>query len=95
MNVAKGAAGMIQNSKKLKFLDKLSNGFYQNVGTNQVGISYEPPKIKRPLSMAIKLLMTPEKYFRYIVKLKPVLFKKNNNVNICQISFRQQINLNL
>ena len=69
--------GLFQNTKKLKFLDTLSHGFYQNVGDNQVGISYEPPKFKSPISEVIKFLMTPEKYFKYLVKLKPMLFKKN------------------
>lgn len=69
--------GLFQNIKKLKFLDTLSHGFYQNVGDNQVGISYEPPKFKSPINEVIKFLMTPEKYFRYLVKLKPMLFKKN------------------
>lgn len=69
--------GLLQNSKKLKFLDTLSNGFYQNIGKNKVGISYEPPKIKSPIKSAINFLMTPEKYFRYLVKLKPALYKKN------------------
>ncbi|WP_369999307.1 HAD family hydrolase [Winogradskyella sp.] len=69
--------GLFQSSKKLKFLETLSHGFYQNVGTNQVGISYERPKIKSPVKSAIKFLMTPEKYFRYMVKLKPAIYKKN------------------
>lgn len=69
--------GLFQNTKKLKFLETLSHGFYQNVGHNQVGISYEPPKIKSPIKSVIKFLMTPEKYFRYLVKLKPMLYKKN------------------
>ncbi len=72
--------GLFQSSKKLKFLETLSHGFYQNVGTNQVGISYEPPKIKSPVGSAIRFLMTPEKYFRYLVKLKPALYKKNKLV---------------
>lgn len=74
--------GLFQSVKKLKFLDTLSHGFYQNVGTNQVGISYEPPKIKSPIKSAIKFLMTPEKYFRYLVKLKPVLYKKNKLITM-------------
>lgn len=69
--------GLLQSTKKLKFLDTLSSGFYQNVGNNQVGISYEPPKFKSPVKEVIKFLMTPEKYFRYLVKLKPALYKKS------------------
>ncbi|WP_299121480.1 HAD family hydrolase [uncultured Winogradskyella sp.] len=69
--------GLFQGNKKLKFLDTLSHGFYQNVGHNQVGISYKPPKIKRPMKFMINFLLTPERFFRYIVKLKPVLYQKN------------------
>ncbi len=69
--------GLFQSTKKLKFLDTLSRGFYQNIGDNQVGISYEPPKIKSPIREFIKFLIAPEKYFRYLVKLKPMLYKKN------------------
>jgi len=72
--------GLFQNRKKLKFLDTLSHGFYQNVGTNQVGLSYKPPKIKSPVKSVINFLMTPEKYFRYLVKLKSMLYKKNKVV---------------
>tara|TARA_R100001369_G_scaffold8893_3_gene21349 strand:- start:11383 stop:13452 length:2070 start_codon:yes stop_codon:yes gene_type:complete len=69
--------GLFQNNRKLKFLEALSKGFYQNVADNQVGISYERPKIKNPIKSIMHFLMTPEKYFRYLVKLKPMLHKKN------------------
>tara|TARA_R110002111_G_scaffold118347_3_gene180828 strand:+ start:15387 stop:17456 length:2070 start_codon:yes stop_codon:yes gene_type:complete len=69
--------GLFQNTKKLKFLDTLSHGFYQNVGNNQVGITYKAPKIENPIKYGISFLMTPEKNFRYLVKLKPLLYKKN------------------
>jgi len=69
--------GLFQSTKKLKFLDTLSHGFYQNIGNNKVGISYVAPKIKSPMKWLIGFLMTPEKYFRYLVKLKPMLYKKN------------------
>ncbi|NNE31767.1 MAG: HAD family hydrolase [Winogradskyella sp.] len=69
--------GLFQNNRKLKFLDTLSKGFYQNVGDNRVGISYERPKIKNPVKSIISFLLTPEKYFKALVKLKPMLYKKN------------------
>ncbi|WP_400075617.1 HAD hydrolase-like protein [Winogradskyella sp. R77965] len=72
--------GLFQSNKKLKYLDTLSHGFYQNVGNNKVGISYKPPKIKYPKKSIISFLMTPEKYFRYFVKLKPMLYQKNKIV---------------
>ncbi|MDN3491480.1 HAD family hydrolase [Winogradskyella bathintestinalis] len=73
-------SGLFQGTKKLKFLNTLSHGFYQNVGHNKVGISYEPPKIVNPVKMGIQFLLTPEKFFRYLVKLKPMLYKKNKIV---------------
>lgn len=78
-NISKIAlkVGLFQSTKKLKFLDELSHGFYQNIGTNKVGITYEVPKIKSPMKMFISFLMTPEKFFRYLVKLKPMLYKKS------------------
>lgn len=69
--------GLFQSSKKIKFLKTLSEGFYQNIGTNQVGLTYEKPKIKSPLKSSIRFLMTPENYFRYLVKLKAALNDKN------------------
>ncbi len=69
--------GLFQGLKKLKFLDTLSHGFYQNVGNNQVGISYQRPKIKNPVRSAIKFILTPEKYFRYLVKFRPALYNKS------------------
>lgn len=69
--------GLFQSTKKLKFLNTLSHGFYQNIGRNQVGITYAVPKIKSPLKILISFLMTPEKYFRYLVKLKSMLYKKS------------------
>ncbi|BAO75475.1 putative glycosyl transferase [Winogradskyella sp. PG-2] len=95
--------GLFQGSKKLKFLDTLSNGFFQNVGNNQVGISYEPPKIDSPIKELIKFLMTPEKYFRYLVKVRPVLYKKSKLITLlvpmyliyCYIRFNKYIRFNI
>lgn len=69
--------GLLQSSRKLKYLETLSKGFYQNIGDNQVGISYTPPKIKNIKKTILKFLINPEHYFRYLVKLKPALRKKS------------------
>ncbi|MEM9680150.1 MAG: HAD family hydrolase [Bacteroidota bacterium] len=69
--------GLFQNSKKLKFLETLSNGFYQNIGDNQVGVVYEPPKIDHIRKRTLRFIMRPEYYFRYLVKIKPALFRRN------------------
>jgi len=69
--------GLLQTTRKVKFLDTLNYGFYQNVGDNRVGLSYNLPRIKNPIHSFIWFLITPEKYFRYFVKLKLVLYQKN------------------
>ncbi|NNC45730.1 MAG: hypothetical protein HKN99_07595, partial [Winogradskyella sp.] len=69
--------GLLQSARKLEYLEALSKGFYQNIGDNQVGISYSPPKIKNLKKTMINFLINPEYYFRYLVKLKPAIRKKS------------------
>lgn len=69
--------GLFVSSKRLKFLEELSGGFYQNIGDNQLGINYDVPKIKNIRKKAFKFLLQPEYFFRYLVKVKPLLCKKN------------------
>ena len=72
--------GLFQSTRKLKYLDTLNNGFYQNIGLNKVGLTYDLPKIEHPKKSIINFLIRPEKYFRYFVKLKLMLYKKNKIV---------------
>jgi predicted HAD superfamily hydrolase len=72
--------GLLQGQRKMAFLKTLSSGFYQNIGKNKVGISYEPPKIGNPVKYALAILLRPEQFFRYLVKIKPVLYNKNKMV---------------
>ena len=68
--------GLLQSGLKLDYLQTLSTGYYQNIG-NTAGISYAPPRIKSPVKSAIRFLVTPEKYFRYLVKLKAAVYARS------------------
>ena len=69
--------GLFYNRKTLKFIENLNSGFYQNIGTNTVGLKYEKQELGNPVSHLITFIKTPEVVFRYITKLKPVLYQKN------------------
>ncbi|WP_159022183.1 HAD family hydrolase [Formosa sp. L2A11] len=69
--------GLFYNRKTLKFIENLNSGFYQNIGTNTVGLKYEKQELGSPISHLITFIKTPEVVFRYITKLKPVLYQKN------------------
>ena len=70
-------SGILTRKKELKFIQDISQGFYQNVGNNQVGIAYDPNELSLSKKALLKeFLWTPEKTFRYLVKIKPLLFSK-------------------
>ncbi|QDO93250.1 HAD family hydrolase [Formosa sediminum] len=69
--------GLFYNKKTLQFIDSLNSGFYQNIGTNTVGLKYEKQELGNPISYLITFIKTPEVVFRYVTKLKPVLYQKN------------------
>ena len=65
------------NRSEIAFVDNLTKGFYQNVGNNNVGLEYDMGSIGlSPFQMIKRILLEPEKLYRYIVKLKPVLYRK-------------------
>ncbi|MEP3209487.1 MAG: HAD family hydrolase [Maribacter sp.] len=69
--------GILTNKKRIRFINNISKGFYQNVGENKVGLNYSPKQLlvsKR--SVIYKFLRSPEKVFRYLVKVKPFLYAK-------------------
>lgn len=67
--------GLFTNNKKLKFIQRISQGFYQNVGGNQVGIAYDPSLLKTSkFGLLKRFIWSPEKVFRYLVKVKPHLY---------------------
>jgi FMN phosphatase YigB (HAD superfamily) len=69
--------GTLQNMRKIRFLETLNSGYYQNISTKKTGIDYEIPKNLISIKEFLKFLMKPEDYFRYVVKLKHKLFKTN------------------
>ncbi len=68
--------GLFVNNKKLKYIDTLSSGFFQNIGENNLGLTYE---IEKNLAFQYlkSFLITPEVMFLAITKLKPIVFKRN------------------
>jgi len=69
--------GIFTNKEKIKFINNISKGFYQNVGENKVGLAYSPDQLRSQKRVLLKrFLRSPEKVFRFIVKLKPYLFAK-------------------
>nr|MUH41061.1 hypothetical protein [Zobellia laminariae] len=67
--------GIFTTRKKLKFIREITKGFYQNVGENKVGLEYNPNHISISKVGLIKTFVkSPEKVFRYLVKIKPFLF---------------------
>jgi len=69
--------GLFTNRKKLKFIQLISQGFYQNIGSNKVGLFFDPNQLTLSKSELLKqFIWSPEKTFRYLVKLKPLLYNK-------------------
>ncbi|MBT9189015.1 HAD family hydrolase [Zobellia russellii] len=69
--------GIFTNRKKLNFIKQITKGFYQNVGENKVGLEYDPNQITISKIGLIKtFIKSPEKVFRYLVKIKPFLYYK-------------------
>ena len=70
-------SGILGKKKNAVFIDQLSRGFYQNVGQNKVGVAYSPDQIKESkFALLVGFLKSPEKLFRYLVKIKPYLYAK-------------------
>ena len=70
-------SGLLGSKKNSIFINKLSQGFYQNIGQNKVGVTYSPNQIKESkLALLSTFLKNPEKLFRYLVKIKPYMYAK-------------------
>lgn len=69
--------GLFYNGRTLKFIEALNSGFYQNIGTNKVGITYEKQEGDSVLQLLTTFILKPEVVFRYITKFKPILYQKN------------------
>lgn len=82
---------------QIAFVDKLTKGFYQNVGNNNVGLNYSMGSTGLSPKEAIKLLLLrPEKIYRFLVKLKPVLYSKGKYfLTVFLVPLQPYIKLNL
>ena len=69
--------GILTNKKRIRFVNRISKGFYQNVGENKVGLNYSLGQLKSSKrSLLMVFLRSPEKVFRFLVKVKPFLYAK-------------------
>ncbi|NNE77882.1 MAG: hypothetical protein HKN31_12510, partial [Pricia sp.] len=69
--------GILTNKKRIHFINQISKGFYQNIGAHKVGLTYNPAQLKESkLAILKRFLTSPEKVFRYLVKLKPFMYSK-------------------
>ncbi len=69
--------GILMSKNKIEFINNLSKGFYQNVGENKVGLAYDSNQLKvSKIAFLKRFLRSPEKVFRYLVKIKPYMYSK-------------------
>jgi len=73
--------GTLQNTRKIKFLETLTSGYYQNISNKKTGIEYDIPKNLISLKSLIKFIIKPEEFFRFVVKLKQKLYKSNKIIS--------------
>ncbi|TPV33361.1 HAD family hydrolase [Paucihalobacter ruber] len=74
--------GLFQSRNKLRFLAVLNTGFYQNLGEKKIGIEYTVPQNLLSLGTFLKIIVKPEEYFKYAVKIKATLFNRNSFLSI-------------
>ena len=69
--------GIFMTRKKLKFIHKLSQGFFQNIGDQKVGLTFDPQLLEASkMSLLKTFLWAPEKVFRYLVKIQPMRYSQ-------------------
>lgn len=79
--------GIKQSPRKIKFLETLSSGYYQNISNKKTGIEYDIPKNLMSVKSLIKFILKPETFFRYVVKLNHKLYKSNKTIAFLFPSF--------
>ncbi|MFS4417360.1 HAD family hydrolase [Maribacter sp. 2307ULW6-5] len=68
---------LVASRPKMRFVNAIARGFYQNIGNNKVGITYDMAELGSNKKMILKnLFLRPSQMFRYIVKVKPLLYRK-------------------
>ncbi|KAB1071334.1 HAD family hydrolase [Tamlana haliotis] len=73
--------GTIISKRKLIRFQELSNGFYNNIGNNDVGFTNYEMGIKKMINKNISTLrsyvISPEKLIQYVLRTKLTLYNKN------------------
>jgi len=68
---------LMASRKKISFVDELEKNFFNNLGNNKVGVTYGFGDVPMSLYGFIKrLILYPEQMFRYLVKIKPFMYRK-------------------
>ncbi|PNW26353.1 HAD family hydrolase [Formosa algae] len=69
--------GIFASKKNISEMIKISEGFYSNVGDFSKGLTIDTDRSKKDILVSVKaFILTPEKLFRYLLRLKPYLFTK-------------------
>ncbi|WP_100615523.1 HAD hydrolase-like protein [Confluentibacter citreus] len=69
--------GIFASKKNISEMIKISEGFYSNVGDFSKGLTIGTNRSKKDMLDNVKtFILTPEKQFRYLLRLKPYLFTK-------------------
>nr|WP_159023892.1 HAD hydrolase-like protein [Formosa sp. L2A11] len=67
--------GIFASKHKISEMMKISEGFYSNVGDFSKGLTIDTDRSKKDILLSVKaFILTPEKLFRYLLRLKPYLF---------------------
>ncbi|TDQ31160.1 HAD hydrolase-like protein [Zeaxanthinibacter enoshimensis] len=66
---------LFPSREKYRAINHLSNGFYQNIGAKKVGLRYSSTHMNK-MKLFKNFILTPEKTFRYLVKIGPNLYQR-------------------
>ena len=70
--------GIFLSKRNAAFVSNISKGFNQNVGVNNVGINYNRKDLGLSnKELLIRFLIYPESLFKYVVKFKQLVKRKN------------------
>ena len=74
--------GLRLNRKKLRFIHELNSHFKQNIGVEQTGIVYRSSDAGNTWDLIKRAIIQPEAIFRYLVKIKPLIYSKNKLLGV-------------
>ncbi len=70
---------LLPSQRKYEVISKLSDGFYQNIGSRKVGLNYKARDVNK-IKLIKKFIIKPEYTFPYLVKIGPYLYEKNKYI---------------